>query len=210
MAYRKERYWSQFARNYDEDAEFVVGKSLREAIAGKLRQERGLGEVAEFGCGTGYFTQAIAEYAECVIATDLSEEMLEAARNRLNNFRNVTFQKEDSENLSLPSSRFDTVVMANVLHTVEHPARALEESRRVLRDGGRLLVVSYTSYGTNWFELMELAFRYFQKFGWPPNYYRNYSPDELVSLVENAGFTVEEIRVISDTAKALYLKARKK
>lgn len=208
-AYRKERYWSQFSRTYDEDAEYVVGKHLRRAIAKKLGAERGLGEIIEFGCGTGYFTKVAAEHAKHIIATDLSDEMLEAAKIQLKDFQNVTLQKDDCEQSSFPSLRFDTVFMANILHTVENPGRALVESRRLLRDAGLLLVTSYTDYGTNLFEKMELGLRYFQKFGRPPPYYRNYSPDELVRLVEKAGFKLEEIQLMSDTAKALYLKARK-
>ncbi len=209
-AYRKERYWSQFSRTYDEGAEYVVGKNLREAITEKLREERGLGEVVEFGCGTGYFTRAIAEKAKHVTATDLSDEMVEAARTQLKDLKNVTVQKDDCESASFPSRRFDAVFMANVLHTVQNPGTALAESRRLLKDRGLLLVTSYTDYGTNWFEKMELGLRYFQKFGMPPVYYRNYSPDELVRLVEKAGFKVEEIQLISgDIARSLYLKAQR-
>jgi ubiquinone/menaquinone biosynthesis C-methylase UbiE len=211
MVCGRERYWSHYSRSYDEDAEYVVGKALRQAIAEKLRGERGLGDVVEFGCGTGYFTKAIAEHAGQVIATDLSDEMLEVARTQLKALRNVTLQKEDCESPSFESLRFDTVFLANVVHTIENPRAALAESHRILKDGGLLLIISYTDYSTNWFERMALGIRYFQKFGMPPGCYRNYSPDELVRLVENAaGFTMEEIQLISDTAKALYLKARKK
>lgn len=206
----KERYWSRYARSYDEDAAYVVGVSLRRAIEGRLRAERGLGDVVEFGCGTGYFTKAIAGGAQHIIATDLSDEMLEAARGQLSELPNVTVQKDDCECPSFPSRRFDAVFMANVLHTIEDPRRALTESHRILKDGGALLIISYTDYGTSWFEKMALGFRYYQKFGMPPSWYRNYSPDELSRLVENAGFTVEEIQLLSNTAKALYVKARKK
>ncbi len=209
MAAKKERYWDNYSLSYDRDAEYVVGRSLREAIAEKLRQEQGLGEVVEFGCGTGYFTKVVAEQATRIIATDLSDHMLEAARIQLKDVHNVTVQKEDCEAPSFPSLRYDAVLMANVIHTIEHPLKAVKESHRILKVPGILLVVSYTDYGTSFFEKMELAFRYFQKFGLPPSYYRNYSPEDLVRLVEDAGFRVEKIEVITNTAKALYLKARK-
>ncbi len=210
MAERKERYWSRFSHSYDEDAAYVVGGALRTAIAEKLRAERGLGEVVEFGCGTGYFTNALSEQAKHIVATDLSDEMLDVARVRLQDLRNVTVQKDDCECSSFPSLRFDTVFMANVIHTIENPAAALTESHRILKDGGLLLVVSYTDYGTNWFEQMELGFRYLQKFGIPPLYYRTYSPDGLAHLVEDAGFRIDDVQLLRDRARALYLKARKK
>ena len=210
MTNKRESYWSRYARGYDDDAEYVLGPALRRAIAERLGAERGLGDMAEFGCGTGFFTKAAAEHAEHIIATDLSDEMLEAARQRLKDVGNVTVQKEDCEHSSFPPLRFDTVLMANVVHTVENPFSALKEAYRILKDGGRLLVVSYTDYGTTWFEKIVLGLRFFQKFGMPPDYYRNYSPGELAQLVQNAGFTVKNVDLISDTAKALYVTALKK
>jgi len=210
MADRKEQYWSRYSRSYDEDAAYVVGKTLRAAIAEKLLGERGLGDVVEFGCGTGYFTNVLSKQAKHIVATDLSDEMLDAARMRLKDLHNVTVQKDDCERPSFPSLRFDTVFMANVIHTIENPSAALTESHRILKEGGLLLIVSYTDYGTYWFEQMELGLRYLQKFGMPPRYYRNYSPDGLAHLVEDAGFSVEDIQLLRNRARALYLKARKK
>jgi hypothetical protein len=62
----------------------------------------------------------------------------------------------------------------------------------------------------NWFEKMELGIRYFIKFGMPPLYgIKNYSPDELNGLVRSAEFKVEEVKLIGEKPKALYLKGRK-
>jgi 2-polyprenyl-3-methyl-5-hydroxy-6-metoxy-1,4-benzoquinol methylase len=113
---RKERYWSRYARTYDESAEYVVGKTLRQAIIKKLLEERDLGEVIEFGCGTGYFTKAVAKNAKRVVATDLSEEMLEMAKQQLKEFLNVTIEKADCEERSFPLESFDTVFMANTCY----------------------------------------------------------------------------------------------
>jgi ABC-2 type transport system ATP-binding protein len=169
-----------------------------------------LGKVIEFGCGAGYFTKVIAQNAKHVIATDLSNEMLEVARVQLKDIRNVTVQKDDCESSCFPSGRFDTVFMANVVHTIERPDKALREGHRILREGGLLLLTCYTDYGTNWFDKLNLALRYFRKFGMPLSYYRNYSPAELVRIVENEGFQVEDVQLIIDEARALYLKGIKK
>lgn len=210
MSEKTEKYWSRYARTYDEDVEYVVGKTIRQAIVKRLLGESGLGEVIEFGCGTGYFTKAIAEKAKHVIATDLSDEMLELARSQLKDFRNITVQKDDCESSCFPPASFETVFMANVIHTVERPDEALRESHRILRDKGLLLVTCYTDYGTNWFDKIELGMRYFLKFGMPPSYYRNYSPDELGRLVNGCGFDIEDIQLIVNKARAIYLKGKKK
>jgi ubiquinone/menaquinone biosynthesis C-methylase UbiE len=206
----KEKYWSKYAHIYDEYAEYVVGKNLRHIILTKLSEERDLGEVVEFGCGTGYFTRAIAKNAKHVFATDLSDEMLEVSRVHLGEVHNVTIQKANCESTSYPSGRFETIVMANVLHIIEDPLKALQESWRILKDGGLLIAVSYTDYGLSWFDKIELGIRYFITFGMPPRYgIKNYSPDELKNLVKSAAFSIEEVRLIGDKPKALYLKGRK-
>jgi ABC-2 type transport system ATP-binding protein len=203
----KERYWSRYAQMYDEYAEYVVGKTLRRAIVKRLSEERDLGEVMECGCGTGYFTKAIAENAGHVIAIDLSDEMLEASKKQLGGFKNITLQKADCENMPFPSERFDTLLMANILHIIKSPVKALREGYRILKNGGLLLVVSYTDYGMGWLEKVELGIRYFKTFGFPPSRgLRNYSPYELSDLVEGSGFKVEEVRLIGNKANALFLK----
>lgn len=118
---KKEKYWSKYAFGYDEGVEYIVGKDIQQTIIERLSKERNIGEVIEFGCGTGYFTKVIAKNARHVIATDLSEEMLEVARAQLKEFQNVTTQKADCEITSFPSERFDTVVMVNVIHFIENP-----------------------------------------------------------------------------------------
>ena len=208
--WRKERYWSRLAQGYDEGVDHIVGEAIQQEIAERLSEERDLGEVLEFGCGTGYFTKVIAHNADCVVATDLSDEMLEVAAAELKGFPNVTVQKADCENASLPSGGFDTVFMANVIHFIESPLDALLESYRILKDGGLLLLVDYTGYGMKRSEKLRLGLRFIRVCGLPPRHGRpNLSPDELRLLVEGAGFLVERVRLIGEATKALYLKGRK-
>jgi len=132
------------------------------------------------------------------------------AKKQLKEFRNVTAQKADCEKRSFPLESVDTVFMANIIHAIENPLRALQQSYQILKYGGLLLIVSYTDYGMNWFEKMELGIRYLSKFSVPPYGLRNYSPEELSFLVESVGFKVEGIQLLGYKPKALYLKGRKK
>lgn len=210
MTEQDEQYWSRYARTYNSDQEYIVGKTILHAITEKLFEEGELGEVIEFGCGVGYFTRAIAKNARQVIATDLSDEMLNVARIHLHGFQNITIRKANCEDTSFPSERFDTVFIANLIHVVENPIKVLQESHQILKDKGLLLVVDFTGYGMNWFERMKLAVRYLKRWGMPPRHGRDkLSPDELVSFVEEVGFRTEEIRLLGDTTKAVYLRGRK-
>jgi ABC-2 type transport system ATP-binding protein len=207
--FKKERYWSKYAAMYDDYAEYVMGKSLRLLLIKKLSGERDLREVIEFGCGTGYYTKAIARNALRVLATDLSDEMLDMARANLKEFPNVTIEKADCEGAAYPPERFDTVIMANILHIIEDPRKALCESFRILKKRGLIIVISYTDYGMNWYDKMQLGIRYFLTFGIPPWGLRNFSPEALQSIVEGIGFHIEELQLIGEQPGAIYLKGRK-
>jgi len=210
MTGQEEECWSKFARTYNNDQEYVVGKTILQTVTKKLSEERDLGEVIEFGCGVGYFTKVIAKNARHVTVTDISDEMLEVARIQLQEFQNITIQKANCEDTSFPSGRFDTVFMANLIHVVENPMKVFQESHQILKNGGLLLIVDFTGYNMNWFEKMKLGIRYLKKWGMAPRYARNnLSPDELVSFVENVDFKVEEIQLLGDKTKALYLRGRK-
>jgi ABC-2 type transport system ATP-binding protein len=208
--YKKEKYWSKFANTFDEDQRYIVGGAVQQqAIMERLSRERDLGELIELGCGTGFFAKLLAANASHVMATDLSDEMLAVARTQLKDLRNVTVAKANCERTAFPDGKFGSVFMANLVHVIENPSITLQEAYRILKNGGLLLIVDYTGYGMKWFEKMKMGMRFLRKFGRPPGYSRNLSPDELRSLVESAGFKVEEAQLIGDRSKAIYLKGRK-
>ena len=101
--------------------------------------------------------------------------------------------------------------MANLIHVIENPSTALQESYRILKDGGLLLIVDYARYGMKWFEVIKMGIRAMRKLGKPaPTAKGNLSPDELRSMVESAGFKVEEVQLMGDKTKALYLRGIKR
>jgi len=208
--YKKEEYWSRFANTFNEDQKYIVGEAIQQTLIERLSKESNLGTLVEFGCGAGFYTKVLAKNASHVIATDLSDEMLAIAKTQLKDCQNVIVEKADCEKPDFPSGKFSSVFMANLIHVIEHPSIALQESYRILKDGGLLLVLSYTPYSVKLFEKIKMGIRFLRKWGKPPSYYRNPSPDELCSLVESAGFQVEEVQLVGDKVKALYLKGRKR
>ena len=207
MTEREEEYWGKSAQSYDDNLEYIVGRSLIQAIKKVLQEERDLKELIEFGCGTGLSTKALVKNAKHIIATDVSDEMVEMATKKLKRFKNVTVQKADCYSTSFPSGRFDTVFMASLLNVIEYPLDALRESYRVLKDGGRLLILQGTNYGAKESEVVRRSTRFLERFGMPPPYFRaDLSPEELTSLVEGAGFQVDEVQLLKNY---LYLKGTK-
>ena len=97
--------------------------------------------VGDFGCGTGQLTETIAPHVRLVVAVDSSTEMLDAARIRLTGLPNVDLRKGELEALPLVAEELDAAMMSLVLHYSPDPARALSEVARVLKPGGRILIV---------------------------------------------------------------------
>ncbi len=97
--------------------------------------------VGDLGCGTGQVAASLAPFVGQVLAVDASAPMLTAARKRLAPFRNVEIRRGELEALPLDDASLDAAVLSLALHLAPEPARVLAEAARVLRPGGRLLIV---------------------------------------------------------------------
>ena len=204
-----EEYWSKFPDTYDSNQQYVVGKDLLDQIIGELNSLPELGEMLELGCGTGYFTQAIAAKSKSVLATDLSDSLLEAAKTRLRDHPKVTVQKENCMETSLAPESFDSVFMANLIHVVENPGKTLQECRRILRSRGRIVIVTFTGYGMSLWEKIKMGVRFAKAWGKPPAHTHSFSLEEVESMLGETGFVVEQSKLIGNRTKALLLVGRK-
>jgi ABC-2 type transport system ATP-binding protein len=205
-----EKYWSRFQATYDENQEYVVGKDLLDNVKENIKNLSNLGEVVELGCGTGYFTEVISKNANHVLATDLSDELLEIAKKRLNQIDKITVQKENCMRTSFTSNKFNAVFMANLIHVIENPLMVVQECYRILKDDGLVIITSFTNYGMKRWEIIKLGFRFIRVWGKPPKHTHRFSPDSLGSLMESAGFLIEESKLLGDKTKSLYLIGKKK
>jgi ubiquinone/menaquinone biosynthesis C-methylase UbiE len=97
--------------------------------------------VGDLGCGTGHISAALAPSVGRVIAIDESGPMLAAARARLANTSNVELREGHIESLPLEDASLDVAILFLVAHFMTDPPRAMQEIRRVLKPGGRLLIV---------------------------------------------------------------------
>ena len=101
-------------------------------------------KILDLACGTGDFTIELARRwpnAE-IIGVDLTPEMLDIARVKLSEARNVTYLTGDAQNLSmLEAKQFSLVVCAFGFRNFPNKAKALSECHRLLADGGRLVVL---------------------------------------------------------------------
>lgn len=97
--------------------------------------------VVDLGCGTGEWAERLAPVVARVIAVDREPSMLLAARRRLHAHPNVQFVDAELDSLPVTNATADFAVCSLVLHHIDNPAGAMAEALRVLKPGGRLLVM---------------------------------------------------------------------
>ena len=204
-----EEYWSRFPDTYDKKMEYVVGKELRDAIIQELNSLPELGELVELGCGTGIFTETIVLKAKSIVATDLSDSLLAVARKRIGDHPKVKIQKENCMATSFPSETQDSVFMANLIHVIESPSTLLQECYRILRKNGTLVIVTFTDHGMKLWEKIKMGLRFVKTWGKPPVHTHSFSPEELASMMKDAGFAIKTSKVIGDNTKALFIVGQK-
>ncbi len=102
----------------------------------------------DLGTGTGRMLELFGPEIERGLGIDLSLDMLQLARDRLASagLRNCSVRQGDLYDLPLANDTFDLVILHQVLHFLEDGARAIQEAARVLRPGGRLLVVDFAPH----------------------------------------------------------------
>jgi SAM-dependent methyltransferase len=137
--------------------------------------------VGDLGCGTGQLTETVAPYVRRVISVDGSTDMLDAARHRLGAAKNVELRQGDLESLPIDSGELDVAMLSLVLHYSPAPARALAEVGRVIRKGGRVLVVDMLPHDRE---------EYQQQMG---HVWLGFSEKQISRFLNGAGF--DEVRV---------------
>ena len=142
---RSREFFSGVARRWDSVREELFGSdSEMFPLFGLLDPSATLGDL---GAGTGHFAARVAPFVGRVIAVDASEEMLEAAHERLDGTSNldgppnVDLRCGDLEDLPIDDAELDVAVLLLVLHYLLEPKAVLKEVGRTLKPGGRVVIV---------------------------------------------------------------------
>ncbi len=153
----------RFGRNY------VPGRSWKALTEALLRLLPPL-VIADLGAGEGTLALMLARNAERVIAVDSSRKMVEYGKDVVerNGITNLEYRLGDMEELPLNDREVDLVLVHQALHHVIHPERALQEAHRILRPGGRIVLLDLVKhdldaardlYGDVWLGFSEVELR---------------------------------------------------
>jgi ubiquinone/menaquinone biosynthesis C-methylase UbiE/DNA-binding transcriptional ArsR family regulator len=109
-------------------------------------------DVADIGCGDGYLTLEAARWARTVVGIDRSQSVLERASElaQRRQVRNVQWKKGDLARLPLDAASVDVALLSQTLHHASDPQRAVAEAVRILRPGGRVLVLDLREHEQAW------------------------------------------------------------
>ncbi len=139
---RVKAYYERFAPRYDQSVRFWE-RVLSMDAGRRWAASRASGEVLEIGVGTGL---NLPLYGPDVRLTgvDLSSAMLAQARRRADELgRDVGLREADAQALEFPGDRFDTVLFSLCLCSIPDDRRAVAEGVRVLKPGGRMLLLEH-------------------------------------------------------------------
>jgi SAM-dependent methyltransferase len=143
MAYFRENAgrWGEIRALYTDERE-VEERLLKLLPEGEIR------DLLDIGTGTGRMLEIFGPRVEQAIGIDLSREMLAVARANLERagLHNCSLRQADMYKLPLSGASFDAVLIHQVLHFAERPAEAIAEAARLLRPGGRLVIVDFAPH----------------------------------------------------------------
>lgn len=137
-------YWNSRSGDYSNGIIDEPGNERNEWKKKILRSMDGITglDILDVGTGPGFLALICAELGNHVTAVDLSENMLEKAReNAFKNSLDIDFRQADAEDLHFPDAGFDVVTSKCLLWTLPDPAAAIGEWKRVLRDGGMVIAI---------------------------------------------------------------------
>jgi ubiquinone/menaquinone biosynthesis C-methylase UbiE/DNA-binding transcriptional ArsR family regulator len=141
-------YFRSHAVEWDRIRKLHVPDEAVEAAVVEALGDRPFRSLLDLGTGTGRMLELLGPKIERGLGVDLAPEMLAIARAHLDRagLKHCSVRQGDIYDLALPRDSFDVVVVHQVLHFLDDGARAIREAARLLRPGGRLLVIDFAPH----------------------------------------------------------------
>ncbi|MBB6178606.1 ArsR/SmtB family transcription factor [Pseudorhizobium flavum] len=182
-AERAQAYFSRNAAEWDELRRLHVSDAVVEKALLKLVGRTPVDSLLDLGTGTGWILQLLSDVYRRAVGIDASRDMLSVARANLDKAGIVkaSVRQGDILNLPLDGQDFDLVTIHQVLHFLDQPERAIAEAARVLRPGGRLLIVDLAPHNLEYLRDEHAHVRL------------GFSHETMAEWLEKVGLDVQEV-----------------
>ena len=143
-----QNYFRKHAAEWDRIRKLHAADSAVEDAIKTALADKPIRALLDLGTGTGRMLELFASDIQRGLGLDLSLDMLALARERLDRagLKHCSVRHGDIYDLALPRDSFDVVIIHQVLHFLDDSPRAIREAARVLRPGGRLLVIDFAPH----------------------------------------------------------------
>ncbi|MBP5575475.1 MAG: class I SAM-dependent methyltransferase [Treponema sp.] len=198
----KASVWNFFAPVYERAMK--TQKGIYEKIYENIRNIASGKTVLELATGPGLIAKNIAQSAKSIVATDFAPKMIETAK-KSSVPENVTFEVADATDLRFKENSFDLVIIANALHIIPNPEKALSEIDRVLNDKGILLAPNFIFREDGkknlWQKILSLAGIKFA---------HEWSAEQYKSFLSQNGWIVTKEEILKGRIDLLYVECVRK
>lgn len=206
---REKRFWQKTAPKYDS---WIKSAFNDQYIKIKAKLENCFTTkdiVLELGTGTGDIAFHIAPYCKKVVGVDLAPEMIRIANEKLNDSKlsNLSFKNADAYDLPFAAGSFNKVICCNALQTMKEPKQAINEGKKVLRNNGEFISITYCFGDSGIWQQIKL-FKWVVLYG-QPSYWKNFKSKELTNYFTSIGMKVMERYIIWKKPVILFLKCKK-
>jgi ArsR family transcriptional regulator len=170
--------------------DYVPGKSWKSLAEALLRLMPPL-VIADLGAGEGAFALLLAPWAIKVIAVDTSAKMIEVGREQAlrHGVKNVEYRLGDMEEIPIDDAAVDLVFFSQSLHHALHPERGIQDAGRILKPGGRIVILDLVKHRFE--EAREMY----------ADEWLGFSESEVESMLEKAGFAEVQTSVVDKEAE---------
>ncbi|MBZ6075204.1 ArsR/SmtB family transcription factor [Microvirga puerhi] len=184
-------FFSRLAPEWDRIRSLHAPESTVEAAVLDVLGDKPIRNLVDLGTGTGRMLQLLAPRALRTVGLDASHAMLSVARANLEKagLRGIELRQGDIYAPPFPRDTFDLVVIHQVLHYLDDPARAIREASRLVAPGGRILVVDFAAHNLEFLRETQAHRRL------------GFTPEQVADWLDEAGLDCTLNRQIAPSKK---------
>lgn len=197
--------WNRLATVYD----FVVTaeeNSYNEVARHIIKSINYEDKILELATGVGNVALELCPHCRHIEASDISEEMIRKANmNKAHSkYQNIQFTLSDACNIDCEDGTYDVVILSNALHILPDPDKAMEEIKRILKPGGKLIAPNFVHKETLRSSVISTLIT---SVGYPTK--RRFSEDDLLEYISSHDFKIRRTALFNGAVPLAYVEAVK-